>query len=1477
MKKRTGKKCIINRGPRVTVDETKTIIDSIPVLNGMFTKLYAKHKALRALRDPFEPRPEQEEIEVTESLQYLSRLSSGRWGDLEKKYIEHHDEHHNAEHKHHHSVDSIHSVSDHPQDALNSRSINSAESMSKLMKRRRIALSLATLASKRDKLDTIVKDGAISAIIEMSTINDMIVLKSCASAFSLLAKEPHLRKKMHEEGALQAILSLAVSPNALVRTECIKALANLMCEDGYESKAVRDGLPHTLLKIVDHNENIDSVLTCLLNLTCVPDKYTRIEEVTDTMLQIVAKKLTVQQESYVLKGLANLSALKSFQQRLLEDGCMAILDKAMKQAPGPDRIIAGTVVRNLTTCYRTRPKLLDHNIITMLVSMSRDELEEVKFLAVKALYNLSRDASCRERIVAGNAVTVILKISRETGGNIAIGRLAAKTLRVLCGDESVANKLVGDGIVKALMSLLRNDDPSIQQYCAESICSLFQIDAVLGKLIDQGAVGVVVSLSQTSTEFITGEWCSFALYYLATNRACPEDTLEQAILPCLIKLTDNSSPRTKYFISSAFAYITLLKSIDSSEAIPRLVKMLEFEKDVDTKNNCITSLYNSADLDENCYSMLEAGVLEPLLHLTESDNVKTRIECAAILCRLSLQVSFYEEFERCNVLRILLKLSSLEHILTQRRVIIGLSNLSANERLRQQLFELNPIPYIIPLASKRDENLRRGCVSIVCNLSAEYGNEKYIVEAGIVPTLLITAMISSDQIQTKVICVKALVNLMSDPSQYKAMVDAGAVWGFSSLATQPDSELLQMCARALCCLSSEFAESMLESSATVKTAIFLIQQKQDLELQRIGGRCILNLLLAQPADSSGLYEDFRIRVVKNVHPLAENGDEECGEMTIHILCKLSAYNDCTEAIVSSGMLRKIDSGHMFGSKSLSIAYLTMFGNIASNFDMRTKILNDRTIDKFASMCLVEDAQIDFTVVKTVYALSCAENNIPILANNTLGLLYTIWNADHHQKDGDVIFYILGIIYNLSTGSSADQFKLVSQGVVDFIAEMWPRAILHAKTCLAACNTILHLGCGNTNTTRMVDDGATPILCFIADKNNRPSHTANFGFTYDMQYRVSAAMRNMLCVSANQKTMVGQGCIHSLMAIAAEAEKASHSNDPVTEAAQQNCSAALRSLTYNAEVRHVLKDQGAIDFIMAELAKEDTTISYDLLVEVEAESWSNGARGTNRDGRAAHVPTGNIIDDMRTTFDLTTSFDDGSSNKRGEGVYLEKYHVKVELDEPEIEASEYNKSLKVGISDLETIVDPEENAIPTVMLCPKQACDVEIYSVRALKTNIRDHEDTQDLSAEFNDMSEELSAQLSYSQNLPELKSNRKDQNGAKIDTGLSEGFIDKSSADRKAFDPSNRTSGNTGYLPEIEQSLNSVLSWGHSESQDKVLQPKGTSVTNGAKAEPKKIKKIKHETPTERFDKLLGCIKAAKKGALPIGQVVDQWTDISRF
>jgi len=72
------------------------------------------------------------------------------------------------------------------------------------------------------------------------------------------------------------------------------------------------------------------------------------------------------------------------------------------------------------------------------------------------------------------------------------------------------------------------------------------------------------------------------------------------------------------------------------------------------------------------------------------------------------------------------------------------------------LLKLKATEYIISLALKPDEHIRRGCAAIICNMSFEEGSEAAMLKAGVVSTLLITALVTSDQLQTKLICAKAL-------------------------------------------------------------------------------------------------------------------------------------------------------------------------------------------------------------------------------------------------------------------------------------------------------------------------------------------------------------------------------------------------------------------------------------------------------------------------------------------------------------------------------------------------------------------------------------------------------------------------------------------------------------------------------------------------------------------------------------------------
>eukprot|EP01040_Poterioochromonas_malhamensis_P022869 gene22869-27906_t len=215
------------------------------------------------------------------------------------------------------------------------------------------------------------------------------------------------------------------------------------------------------------------------------------------------------------------------------------------------------------------------------------------------------------------------------------------------------------------------------------------------------------------------------------------------------------------------------------------------------------------------------------------------------------------------------------------------------------------------------------------------GSEETIVKAGVIPTLMITSMITTDQVESRIICVKAWVNLMADRNLYKGMVKDGIVWSLSKLAMIENDELVEMCAMALCRLSLDFARLMIGSPVTVQTILRLLS-RENMALKKPAARTITNMLLETNEED----ENFRRLVVENMAPLTSTDDEELNELCVICLCMASQSEACRTTIVEREMINKIVASAIFSTDStISFAYITMVSNIANNDQMRPKILD----------------------------------------------------------------------------------------------------------------------------------------------------------------------------------------------------------------------------------------------------------------------------------------------------------------------------------------------------------------------------------------------------------------------------------------------------------------------------------------------------------------------------------------------------------
>mmetsp|Transcript_28225 Transcript_28225/g.62516 ORF Transcript_28225/g.62516 Transcript_28225/m.62516 type:complete len:1451 (+) Transcript_28225:122-4474(+) len=1352
-------------------------------------------------------------------------------------------------------------------------------------KKKRFALSLATLAAKKDKRITIVNEGAIAVLIDLATSHDKSIQIRCSSAFASLSLEPSIRARMLDEGALASIISLATNSNAReVKFDCVRAICNLCCTKGYEFKMVKEGVPFVVTHVAAScPDAVEVCMKVLLNITCVTDKFARIEDITEALMFFATSNvaLTYEMELIMLTAFRNLAGLRNNQLRLVEDGCLKIVDRFLKSSHSKFRKIACEVLKSLTMDWKTHSKLMEQNILSLLLQMYHDKDEDVRIICVKSFLYLAEDEKFRRQIVEGPALSHLLNVSNSKLQHVEMCQLTAKTLRLLCGDRNVAHELVQNGVGHALITLLGCADDLIQQFCAEALCGLFQVCEILELLVDQGAAQELVNLTYRTSNPHTCEWCSFALYQLSkgnikegpTHSPRAAHASYESILPCIIYLCelDYSTHITKRFCSAAFANATLSKVIDCSGAIPLLVKMLRDEDNQTIKKYCASSLFNLADSVDNCYKMLDAHALSPVVELTLSDyttrDSDPKVICAGIISRLSLHKQYYDQFAQGNVLKVLLELSCVDHRLTQRRVVIALSNLSQNEELKQKLLALKPIPYIISLAAERDEYLRRGCISIVCNMSYVPGSERAIVQAGIVPTLMITSMITSDQIASKVICVKALINLMADRSQLRSMVRDGIIWGLSKLA-----QMLDLCAKALCRLSCEHAREMLSSQVAVRTLMTLINNS-DLGLMQSGARMLTNVLLHTNQTDA----DFHRQVVKSMLPLARSHDKELNELCVICLCLASQSESCRSFIVSSGMLQMIDSSTIFSDITVSYAYITMFGNIANNPAMRSRVLDDRLLERFEGICETKMYSLHLAVARALYCLSCSAENIPKLVQQRIvPMIRSLAQTQYTESRADLLSHLIATCYNLSTVVDI-QHKLVSQGFVGVMLTLWPDAKQDKDLCLLSYLSICHLACGRTNTTQMAQDGCTSILCFISEYRKNPN-LGNYNFTVDVHYRCSSALRNLLSVVSNQKAMVDQGCLASIIDLANFSSKdkdKAFNGDPQSNftGIWRNCAVSLTSLTYNVEVREQLVKSEAINLILrnADEDRGEFNLSHGLLRELEAESWHNGARGKHKEGRSKILKPSTLYTELLrggTTVHLDVVVQDAE---------LDKFCVQVQLDEPQAhtdtdlsdpaatapdEAAEArDKELQLDV--LQPYVDLDDGFSSLAYTVEKQECALNTDSAFALYRG-EDGLDEFESTTLTEDILAEPSAALPIpNNNLP----------GPHLDDGMGMGM---GSPSEKSTLPQ---MGALGQL--FFNNVKTVLA---------VMPPKESSdpfppLVSPVKAKREvtrspsvgKLQSAKQSPKNEQFKAIIGMIKEAKEGKSSMDDVMHKWGKISKF
>jgi hypothetical protein len=105
---------------------------------------------------------------------------------------------------------------------------------------------------------------------------------------------------------------------------------------------------------------------------------------------------------------------------------------------------------------------------------------------------------------------------------------------------------------------------------------------------------------------------------------------------------------------------------DPAELIPALIQMLKDNLSDTTgshseiNGDCAGALYNLAQDVRNCDIMMQHNCLEPLLGLVQKESFATRVQCGAILSRLSFEKKNRGAMATPGFLKSLFELANIE-------------------------------------------------------------------------------------------------------------------------------------------------------------------------------------------------------------------------------------------------------------------------------------------------------------------------------------------------------------------------------------------------------------------------------------------------------------------------------------------------------------------------------------------------------------------------------------------------------------------------------------------------------------------------------------------------------------------------------------------------------------------------------------------------------------------------------------------------
>uniref|UniRef100_A0A6U4H5C6 Vacuolar protein 8 n=1 Tax=Phaeomonas parva TaxID=124430 RepID=A0A6U4H5C6_9STRA len=830
--------------------------------------------------------------------------------------------------------------------SVSSRTYDDPSDSSDMSVANRLAMTIRNWAQKPENAEVLIKEEGIRALVSLSSSSSTRVQQNCASAMYRLSCFPDFRHPMIEQGAvasLSSMVSAGTSTTAVFYT--LGAIANFSKHWGLEDRIVHDGAVVMILKVLasTRNEDVRSLsIQVLFNLTCVEGVYGVIERVIKALITVHHAQgqssgqdsgSVVRGDKRIISGLCNCSNLSQLHLKLIEEGAIQVLigltapgnsgnpaidmDKEMKY------ICVGCLY-NMATARASRAELVVKGGMKVLANVANETDPKIVLFLAGTLHKLSMDRSSRFRLLGAQVgvLDILRKIIFETRcRNIRTLRSCAAILRTLSDYEGeCVLEMVNRGCIELIVTLSNvNGDVLAKQLCAATFCNILLLDVPSAhrKMFDGGGVQALNDLCSVITALDIKYHMAMALYKLSREESFHRELCETGTVANLRVICEKTSNEMVREVCAAaicqlVANTNNLPALQEARAVPLLVELLQCNH-IGLKVQCCAALAIFATYRECTEELMANQVVEHMVNIYDEatgdshgaggvaadagDDKKgdprlTRA-CASMFSRLSLYPEALQKLKEMRNIHKIISMANADDMDTRKKCATALCNLSCEADLREHMVDAGVTDAIKILCDSYSEETQSDCVKCLFNLSCSVETRAKMMEQGVVHTLLMTALVRAVNPDTKQLCSRTLLHLISAESM-SFLLKEGVLQAFGSLSMENHEETLAVCARAFCVFScQERGRRAIVSNKARMTSFFTLMRANDRETRINCGKAVCNLLI---------YEDSQKQAAKGgglavLKVLATADSPTCEVSCAHAITALSDDVDCRTVLI----------------------------------------------------------------------------------------------------------------------------------------------------------------------------------------------------------------------------------------------------------------------------------------------------------------------------------------------------------------------------------------------------------------------------------------------------------------------------------------------------------------------------------------------------------------------------------------------------